>query len=149
MILEQLLTSGTITEWWLWRLKRAYNGLLQQQQSQPPSNEASALESARPRIGSLRVDIFSPPTGISGATSPAWLAQGFETGLGQAAAAAKVHVKLTMVDEEIVVLGSGNMDRASWYTSQELGVMLRGGDVVRRIWSDVQGGLEGCLERYV
>lgn len=32
------------------------------------------------------------------------------------------HLKLTIVDDSILVLGSGNMDRASWYTSQELGV---------------------------
>ncbi|CAF9917605.1 MAG: hypothetical protein GOMPHAMPRED_001322 [Gomphillus americanus] len=153
MILEQLLTSGSITERWLWRLKRAYKGLLLPRQQQSPSNEASALESARPGIGSLRIDIFSPPTGTSGAASAQVTREDLEAGLvGQAAAAAattKVHIKLTMIDDEIVVLGSGNMDRASWYTSQELGVMLRGGDVVRRMWSDVQAGLEGCLERYV
>ena len=34
----------------------------------------------------------------------------------------QTHVKLTVIDAEITVLGSGNMDRASWYTSQELGV---------------------------
>lgn len=32
------------------------------------------------------------------------------------------HLKLTVIDNCILVLGSGNMDRASWYTSQELGV---------------------------
>lgn len=32
------------------------------------------------------------------------------------------HLKLTIADDELVILGSGNMDRASWYTSQELGV---------------------------
>ncbi|KAH9833947.1 phospholipase D/nuclease [Teratosphaeria destructans] len=34
----------------------------------------------------------------------------------------KSHMKVTIVDDQIVVLGSGNMDRASWFTSQELGV---------------------------
>lgn len=32
------------------------------------------------------------------------------------------HLKLTIADDELTILGSGNMDRASWYTSQELGV---------------------------
>ncbi|KZF18998.1 hypothetical protein L228DRAFT_286228 [Xylona heveae TC161] len=34
----------------------------------------------------------------------------------------KSHLKLLIVDSSTVLLGSGNMDRASWYTSQELGV---------------------------
>jgi phosphatidylserine/phosphatidylglycerophosphate/cardiolipin synthase-like enzyme len=37
---------------------------------------------------------------------------------------AKSHLKWTVVDDEATVLGSGNMDRASWFTSQELGVAL-------------------------
>ena len=37
---------------------------------------------------------------------------------------AQSHLKLTIVDGEYTVLGSGNMDRASWYTSQELGVLF-------------------------
>ena len=32
------------------------------------------------------------------------------------------HLKLTILDAEWTVLGSGNLDRASVYTSQELGV---------------------------
>ena len=44
------------------------------------------------------------------------------------------HIKCTVVDEEVIVLGSGNMDRASWYTSQELGVALEGQQVVCDLW---------------
>lgn len=32
------------------------------------------------------------------------------------------HIKLLVADGEWVILGSGNMERASWFTSQELGV---------------------------
>ena len=32
------------------------------------------------------------------------------------------HLKLTIIDYEWTVLGSGNLDRASMYTSQELGL---------------------------
>lgn len=53
----------------------------------------------------------------------------------------KLHLKLTIVDEAIAVLGSGNMDRASWVTSQEVGVAVfseevakRVGEVVRRVY---------------
>ncbi|KAF3932212.1 hypothetical protein ABW20_dc0109860 [Dactylellina cionopaga] len=36
----------------------------------------------------------------------------------------KSHVKCLIVDEEVVMLGSGNADRASWVTSQEVNVGL-------------------------
>ncbi|KAK6530742.1 hypothetical protein TWF281_007581 [Arthrobotrys megalospora] len=36
----------------------------------------------------------------------------------------KSHVKCLIVDEEVAVLGSGNFDRASWATSQEVNVGL-------------------------
>ena len=40
------------------------------------------------------------------------------------------HLKLINIDDAWTILGSGNMDRASWYTSQELGVAF---------WSDTEG----------
>ncbi|KAI1615393.1 hypothetical protein EDD37DRAFT_636968 [Exophiala viscosa] len=36
----------------------------------------------------------------------------------------KLHAKVTIVDGERMLIGSGNMDVASWRTSQELGVLL-------------------------
>ncbi|KAF2773775.1 phospholipase D/nuclease [Teratosphaeria nubilosa] len=45
----------------------------------------------------------------------------------------KSHMKVTIVDDQIVVLGSGNMDRASWFTSQELGVAFDSGEFARTI----------------
>jgi len=47
------------------------------------------------------------------------------------------------VDEEITVLGSGNMDRASWFTSQELGVAIFSQDVAREVMACIGDGLEG------
>jgi phosphatidylserine/phosphatidylglycerophosphate/cardiolipin synthase-like enzyme len=44
----------------------------------------------------------------------------------------KLHAKVTIVDGERMIMGSGNMDAASWRTSQELGVLLEGRDVVGR-----------------
>jgi phosphatidylserine/phosphatidylglycerophosphate/cardiolipin synthase-like enzyme len=49
---------------------------------------------------------------------------------------------MVVVDGEIIVLGSGNMDRASWFTSQELGVALLGRVVAERIRGAVDEGLE-------
>ena len=61
----------------------------------------------------------------------------------------KSHVKCTIVDEEVIVLGSGNMDRASWYTSQELGIALWGTELVAEIWRKLEGALEGRTEKYL
>lgn len=36
----------------------------------------------------------------------------------------KLHAKVTIVDNELLLLGSGNMDAASWRTSQELGILI-------------------------
>ena len=58
----------------------------------------------------------------------------------------KSHLKLMIVDEEITVLGSGNMDRASWFTSQELGVALLSKEVAGNVASCVALGLEDRVE---
>lgn len=42
----------------------------------------------------------------------------------------KLHAKVTIVDGDRMLLGSGNMDVASWRTSQELGVLLESREVV-------------------
>lgn len=62
----------------------------------------------------------------------------------------KSHVKCTVVDDELVVLGSENMDRASWFTSQELGVAVCGeAAVAREVWERLEERLEeGRVERY-
>lgn len=44
--------------------------------------------------------------------------------------AIKLHAKVTIVDDDKILLGSGNMDAASWGTSQELGVLLEDREVV-------------------
>ena len=56
------------------------------------------------------------------------------------------HLKCTIVDEELVILGSGNLDRASWYTSQELGVAFFDKAFARKLRGDLEGVLEGRLK---
>lgn len=58
----------------------------------------------------------------------------------------KCHVKCTVVDERVVVLGSGNMDRASWFTSQELGVAIEDREVVAQVKGELDRALEGRVE---
>lgn len=49
------------------------------------------------------------------------------------------HLKLTIVDDSWTVLGSGNMDRASWYTSQELGVAWYSSSLAENVGRTVEG----------
>jgi phosphatidylserine/phosphatidylglycerophosphate/cardiolipin synthase-like enzyme len=136
MLPEQLLTAGTITELFIWRLIRKYR----QTQTQAAAatrlhrsarhamrDEEAETGMPRSKIGQLRIGYFVSER------------QGFQ----------KTHVKCTIVDDEIVVLGSGNMDRASWFTSQELGVALAGREMVREVWGGLEGRLEGGrMEKY-
>jgi phosphatidylserine/phosphatidylglycerophosphate/cardiolipin synthase-like enzyme len=53
------------------------------------------------------------------------------------------HLKMTLVDDEVAVLGSGNLDRASWFTSQELGVAFFDKDVVKKVAGAVDEAMQG------
>ena len=110
MILEQLLTSGTITEYCVWKFRRRYRQITQSH-GQRGSNASQMEEGQTREGGTLSVGYFLPNSIYR-----------------------RSHIKCTVVDEEVIVLGSGNMDRASWYTSQELGVALEGQQVVCDLW---------------
>ena len=102
MILEQLVTAGTITEFEIWKLRRRY---------------AKCIPCEDPELGLL-------PAGL--------LKIGYFSAKNQSAGEpVKSHFKCVIVNEEITVLGSGNMDRASWYTSQELGVAFVSKEVAK------------------
>ena len=158
MVLEQILTAGGRSEWWINHLvrahkrmvndaegakqghskaqsrKRARNRLysdsqvdltMEAEEGRAPRQGASASPS-RQKIGNLSVQYFLPQQDLQHIvpyrTERAKLR--FD----------KTHVKLTIIDDEVAILGSGNMDRASWFTSQELGVMVEGKDIVGKIW---------------
>ena len=50
---------------------------------------------------------------------------------------------MTIVDGEVLVLGSGNLDRASWFTSQELGVAFLGQALVEKVMQTVDEAMKG------
>lgn len=52
----------------------------------------------------------------------------------------KLHAKVTIVDDDKVLLGSGNMDAASWRTSQELGVLIESRAVIERFKKEWKHG---------
>ena len=120
MILEQLVTAGTTTSRCLKKLIKRYGSL---SAFQPLLDEERAV----PPVGTLKIDYYTPKS-----------AQQRESGEPM-----QSHLKLTIVDSEWVVLGSGNMDRASWYTSQEVGIAFRSQDLAREIKRTVDGQLDG------
>jgi hypothetical protein len=122
MILEQLVTAGTITEFEVWKLRRRHSHLLKAYQQALSKGD---LEDPPMKPGTLRIGYFHERIG-GGEEEPV-----------------KSHLKMVIVDDEITVLGSGNMDRASWFTSQELGVAFLGREGAERIKGAVDEGLKG------
>jgi phosphatidylserine/phosphatidylglycerophosphate/cardiolipin synthase-like enzyme len=119
MILEQLVTAGRTTAQCVKTLVKRYKRL-------KSTTEAFDEETALQQPGKLVVQYFQPK---------------------QATATAKqTHLKLTIVDDEWVVLGSGNLDRASWYTSQELGVAFHSDHFAQGIKRVLNGRLAHQLK---
>ena len=125
MILEQLVTAGTTTSRCVNTLIKRYKKLLQ---PGPAYDEEAAI--AGPRPGKLRVSYFEPMGGPKG--------RGQEGGEPQ-----QSHLKMMIADREVVVLGSGNLDRASWFTSQELGVAFFDRGLVGEVESMVDRAMQG------
>jgi len=108
MILEQLVTAGTTTARSMQRLIKKYRDMRYQAGLRSPTQERLMEEGGAVSLGRLVVEYYQPMTTQSRDQICAEPVQS--------------HLKLTIADDELVILGSGNMDRASWYTSQELGV---------------------------
>jgi len=125
MILEQIVTAGTITEFEVWKLQRRYKSLLS------AYTKASTYdpESQPARPGTLSIGYFHPKMGSMDLDEPV-----------------KSHLKCVIVDEEITVLGSGNMDRASWFTSQELGIAFLSSEMARSIKGCIVEGLDDRVD---
>jgi len=174
MLLEQLVTAGTVTEFCVWGMVRRYKRLVKRVSRgralrNRQGDDLAMLEEGRgggSELGKLKIGYYRPrPRSRSrshpglGRRAAADAGGGFGDGAGTEnrggeadgnahAEPRKSHIKCTVVDSEVIVLGSGNMDRASWFTSQELGIALYGREVVEMIWGSVEGGLEGRVEEY-
>ena len=132
MLFEQLVTAGTVTEICVWRMARQHRKMLRKQGSpglqkhwSRSTQRMADIERGRTGMGRLHVSYFKPESGKR---------------------AVKCHIKCSIVDNTVVVLGSGNMDRASWFTSQELGIALEGKDVVRRVLLQLNEARSGSFE---
>ncbi|KAJ2984974.1 hypothetical protein NUW58_g5783 [Xylaria curta] len=109
MIIEQLLTGGTTTSWCLRSFIKRYEKRRRFTRfTGVADNEDSStmldLEAQLPRLGPLEIFYFQP-------LSANQLHQVPEEPVHS-------HLKLVTIDDEYAVLGSGNMDRASWFTTK-------------------------------
>ncbi|KAF4121946.1 hypothetical protein GMORB2_1786 [Geosmithia morbida] len=119
MMLEQLVTAGTTTAWCLDRFIAKYKAIVNRK---PKLNDPEA-----PALGPGRLEIlyYKP----------------LESRLAEDDEPVLSHFKMTMVDDEYLILGSANLDRASWWTSQEIGVLFHVPEFEgRQLW-------EGVLEK--
>lgn len=135
MLLEQLLTAGTTTSWCIRGLTRRYRQLCSivqartLSQAQPRSDENIDIEAQLITPGSLTISYFRSKGQSTSDEEPV-----------------HSHLKLTIFDGERTVLGSGNMDRASWFTSQELGVLVHSVSFADAIRSTVERVLDGRVD---
>ncbi|KAI0117897.1 hypothetical protein GGR51DRAFT_270376 [Nemania sp. FL0031] len=137
MILEQILTSGTTTSWCLRSFIRRYqkrkkhfgHSVIASTNEDPDA--MLDLEAQLPRLGSLEIFYFHP----------------LEANLRQRILEEPVHshLKLITIDDEYAVLGSGNMDRASWFTSQELGILFQSSEFIANMSDAISQSLRGRL----
>ncbi|RMY08923.1 hypothetical protein D0868_04526 [Hortaea werneckii] len=126
MVLEQLVTAGTTNKRCMQWLISQHRQLLNRHRS--ASASPGRLESGMigNDAGTLRIEYYRPRAGEGRAPSEP----------------VQSHLKLTIVDDRIAVHGSGNMDRASWYTSQELDVAFISSELV----SSIKGGLAQAMQ---
>jgi phosphatidylserine/phosphatidylglycerophosphate/cardiolipin synthase-like enzyme len=134
MTLEQLVTAGSTTEHEVRHLGRYYKH--RQHKRDERINKWRERVGARivsigtgpPRLGSLDIGYYNPKV-LSDINEPV-----------------KSHLKFVCVDDEVAVLGSGNMDRASWHTSQELGIAFFSKDLATRLSQSVEDALKDRVE---
>ncbi|KAI2603614.1 phospholipase D/nuclease [Hypoxylon sp. NC1633] len=133
MILEQIFTAGTTTSLCLRSLIRKYRTLQTQniQSESTHGGEESGpvidVEAQNLPLGFLSISYFRSDLS--------------NRGDGTVEEPVQSHLKLTVVDGQWTVLGSGNMDRASWFTSQELGILFHSADIATAIASVVDQAL--------
>ncbi|KHN97296.1 phospholipase D [Metarhizium album ARSEF 1941] len=123
MLIEQLVTAGTTTSMCLKKFVKQYQQLRDNSQSYD-------IEAPPVRLGKLEILYYKADSRRRAREDEPVVS----------------HFKMTMVDNEYLVLGSGNMDRASWWTSQELGFLFYvPGQDWHKLWDGV---LENRMEVY-
>ncbi|KAK0741447.1 hypothetical protein B0T18DRAFT_332919 [Schizothecium vesticola] len=147
MLLEQLVTAGTTTGLCLRTLVRRYRRLSGDRHGQISGGRGRGgdedVEAASASSGQLSILSFRPRIG---AKLDEHEEQPLMAGADRGEEPVHSHLKLTIVDDEFTVLGSGNMDRASWWTSQELGILFHDGELASAVRSGVEGVMDGRFD---
>ena len=137
MLLEQLVTAGTTTSLCLKSFIRRYSEHRARVSRSGADGEDTGstadLEAQNSRLGRLKISYFRPRPSDPSAARPA-------------EEPVQSHLKLTIVDGQYTVLGSGNMDRASWFTSQELGILFQSAEFARTVRDSVDEVLTERLD---
>lgn len=120
MLIEQLVTAGSTTSICIQRMIKAYE---RQKQQHHETQSLFQREESATVLGKLHISYFE---GLAG------------RGEREDLMPVSSHLKLTVVDGEVLVLGSGNMDRASWFTSQELGLAFADAEMAARMLEMVE-----------
>jgi len=134
MVLEQLVTAGTTTSLCLRWLAKRYRALA------TLSRRSHAEDGLQP-TGELLIEYFRPMAGIQ--ATP-----GDESAVDASEEPVQNHLKLTMVDGQYTILGSGNMDRPSLHTSQELGILFHSAEFATLTKRAVEEVLVGRTDVY-
>ncbi|KAJ4423333.1 hypothetical protein N0V82_002061 [Gnomoniopsis sp. IMI 355080] len=135
MLWEQVLTAFTTTERCIKSLIKNYSCLrrsVEDRKHRPVQfgdDHAVDIEAQLVTPGNLTISYYRPMVGSSTEEEPV-----------------QSHLKLSIFDGEHTVLGSGNMDRASWFTSQELGILIRDVTFAHTVEDTVDACLEGRLD---
>jgi phosphatidylserine/phosphatidylglycerophosphate/cardiolipin synthase-like enzyme len=119
-LLEQIITAGSTSP-------RCVSKLIARHQALANSRDGDIEDTAALRLGKLKVSYYKARDGQEESHDEP----------------VQSHFKLTIVDGEVAVFGSGNMDRPSWYTSQELGVAFFDRGFVGRVEEGVGEALSG------
>lgn len=135
MVLEQLVTAGTTTARCMRKLVKLYKRSGRRASKVGADDDPALLETGHPGVGHLAISYYAPQSSrtqqsrLSDRATPPEPVQS--------------HLKLSIVDDEWTVLGSGNLDRASVFTSQELGVAFYSRDFAATVREEVDGAMEG------
>lgn len=123
-LLEQIITAGTTSPRCVAKLIAQHRAMVEAQDS-AAYRDVEAMAAAK--LGTLKVSYYQPQAGREASDDEP----------------VQSHFKLTVVDGEVAVFGSGNMDRPSWYTSQELGVAFFSTEFVAEVERSLAEALTG------
>ncbi|KAL1888005.1 hypothetical protein Cpir12675_006339 [Ceratocystis pirilliformis] len=134
MTVEQLVTAGTTTAWKLKAMVARYRKMQSQRahaQRGGPLNDVESQQTS----GLGKLEIYYYKANKYALTQPG-------ASLDEPVLA---HAKVVLVDNEYMILGSGNMDRASWFTSQELGILLYMPGFSSDVWRTPLESRQECI----